>query len=360
MGAVRVAEGCMSAAADTTPQDNNPRMTCSPLPTTFGIALFLTLAVLVVSRTDQNPTGAPISASGLADTEPIMARRFPVIGLPKLHFNDNALEPHMGRTTVSTHYTKHQAGYVTRLNGMLMKMTNAEADSFTQTVSKDGQLLPAYANTSIVTMVILQRGGGALFNMAAQIYNHALYFHLLQPITVTHFGEDAATGAPLPAKVVANPSTFPDATHPLSLLVAAQFGGYDEMLAKLRETAIGHFGSGWAWVVANATLRNGQIDTEHVKLSILATHDAEVPMSTSGGFVLWPILVCDVWEHAYYLDHLNDRNRFFTAWQGLIDWGKVAARFDSKWVERGPTAMGGAAVPAHPSGMVMWRPYPLF
>jgi Fe-Mn family superoxide dismutase len=190
--------------------------------------------------------------------------------LPELPYAENALAPVIGAETVRTHHGKHHARYVNVTNELVAK---------------------ASGTTPLEDLMLAARkeGNAKLFNNAAQAWNHAFFWECMA----------AGSGAP---------------AGELATAIESDFGG----LAKLRSAFIGegggHFGSGWVWLV----YRDG-------KLAVVSTHDAANPQSEGLGT---PLLVCDVWEHAYYLDHKNDRNGFLEAWfDKLVNWDFVARQY---------------------------------
>jgi Fe-Mn family superoxide dismutase len=198
--------------------------------------------------------------------------------LPMLPFPIDALAPHMSRETLEFHHGKHHKAYVDKLNGFV-------ADK-----GLDGSL----------TDIIRQASAGgdkAVFNNAAQHWNHSFFWQCLAP---------------------------PEGQTPegrLAQMIANAFGGIDPMLARLREEAVGHFSNGWAWLV---------LDRDELKITSL--HDADTPVVYEG---MKPLLTLDVWEHAYYIDYRNERPRFAESVLGnVINWDFVAQNLDGDGVSR--------------------------
>lgn len=181
--------------------------------------------------------------------------------LPQLPYAMDALKPHISAETLEFHHGKHHATYVTNLNN-LIKGTPNEGKSLEE--------------------IIKSAPAGGLFNNSAQHFNHSFYWKSLAP---------KAGGEPKGA--VADG-------------IKKAFGSFDEFKKKFSEAATTHFGSGWAWLVKKS---DGS-------LAIEATHDAGVPI-TSGNK---PILTCDVWEHAYYIDYRNARAKYVEAFWNLVNW----------------------------------------
>ena len=194
--------------------------------------------------------------------------------LPELPYAYEALEPVISGNTMHFHHDKHHKTYVDTLN-TLLKEAGSSPDS--------------------LEAVIREAKSGAkqkLFNNAAQAWNHAFFWDAM------------AKGAGKP-------------DGELSVAINGAFGDLAGLKQKFVEAGVGQFGSGWAWLVAD---RAG-------KLEIVTTHDAGTPVEDDAKT---PILVCDVWEHAYYLDHQNNRKGFLEAWfDALPNWGFAAKQFDA-------------------------------
>ncbi len=185
--------------------------------------------------------------------------------LPELPYSKDALSPHISARTLEFHYGKHHQGYVTKLNAAV------EGDS-------------ALAGKSLEDIIRTTKGG--VFNNAAQVWNHTFYWHSMSPN-----GGGAPTG---------------DIAHAID----KAFGSFADFKEKFSTAAAGQFGSGWAWLVKDAA---GQ-------LAITTTGNAGTPL-TEGQT---PILTCDVWEHAYYLDYQNARPSYIEAWWNLVNWEHAA------------------------------------
>jgi Fe-Mn family superoxide dismutase len=171
--------------------------------------------------------------------------------LPELPYNKDALEPHITANTLDYHHGKHHAAYVNNLNG-LIKGTELEEKTLEEIIhasaGQDDKL--------------------AIFNNAAQVWNHTFYWHSMKP---------NGGGAPVGA---------------LAEKIAQDFGSFEAFKSEFKTAGATQFGSGWAWLVL-----------EDNKLKITKTANAELPM-IKGQIAL---LTCDVWEHAYYLDFQNRR-----------------------------------------------------
>jgi Fe-Mn family superoxide dismutase len=191
--------------------------------------------------------------------------------LPDLPYAYDALSPVIGETTMRTHHDKHHAKYVDTLNQLLAA---AEATP---------------ASLEDVVRAAVANNDRKAINNAGQSWNHAFFWEAMTPEAGT------PTGA-------------------LAAAIEAAFGDLEAFKAAFVKEGVGHFGSGWVWLLA----RDGA-------LSIASTHDGETLLPDVGAT---PILVCDLWEHAYYLDHKNDREGFLKAWIGqLANWRFAEAQF---------------------------------
>lgn len=184
--------------------------------------------------------------------------------LPTLPYAENALEPHISAETLQYHHGKHHAAYVNNLNN-LIKGTEFEGKSLED--------------------IILNSDGG-IFNNAAQTWNHTFYFNGFSP---------NGGGEP---------------TGELADKIKAAFGSFDAFVEKFTQTAMTTFGSGWAWLVQN---KDGDLE-------IVNSFNAGNPM-TEG---YHPLLTCDVWEHAYYVDARNDRGAYLKNFWNIVNWDFVA------------------------------------
>jgi Fe-Mn family superoxide dismutase len=184
--------------------------------------------------------------------------------LPNLPYEKNALAPHISSETLEFHYGKHHATYVANLN-KLIAGTEFESASLED---------------------IIKKASGGIFNNAAQVWNHTFYWNSLSP---------NGGGAP---------------QGELAKAIDAEFKSVDDFKAKFSASAAGNFGSGWTWLVKNS--KGG--------LEIVNTSNAGNPM-TDG---MSPLLTCDVWEHAYYIDYRNARPKYLEAFWNLVNWDFAA------------------------------------
>ena len=189
--------------------------------------------------------------------------------LPPLPFAESALEPEISAETLAVHHGKHHKAYVDKTNGLI-----------------EGTAL---ADAALNTIVIEanRAGNTKLFNQASQAWNHGFYWNSLSP-----------------------QGDKPD--DRLTKAIDAAFGSYDALVKDLVAQGEGHFGSGWTWLLADG-------DT----LSVATTHDAGSPLTGTAR----PLLVIDVWEHAYYIDRKNDRKAYLTAALGLLNWSFANENF---------------------------------
>lgn len=189
--------------------------------------------------------------------------------LPALPYARNALEPHISAETIDYHYGKHHQAYVTNLNN-LIKGTEFE-------------------NVNLED--IIRKASGGLFNNAAQVWNHTFYWNCLAP---------KAGGEP---------------TGALAAAIKTKWGSFDEFKKAFTQCAVTTFGSGWAWLVKKP---DGSLD-------LVSTSNAANPLATGAR----PLLTCDVWEHAYYIDYRNARAGYVEKFWNLVNWDFVSTNFSA-------------------------------
>jgi Fe-Mn family superoxide dismutase len=187
------------------------------------------------------------------------------IELPPLPYAKDALAPHISAETLDFHHGKHHQTYVTNLNN-LIKGTEFE-------------------NMSLVDIV--KKSSGGMFNNAAQVWNHTFYWSSMAP---------KAGGEP---------------TGKLADAIKKAFGSFAQFKEEFNKVAVGTFGSGWAWLVQRA---DGS-------LGLVSTSNAATPITGSDR----PLLTCDVWEHAYYIDYRNARAKYLESWWNLVNWEFAAS-----------------------------------
>jgi Fe-Mn family superoxide dismutase len=187
--------------------------------------------------------------------------------LPALPYALDALSPHISKETLEFHYGKHHQTYVTNLNNLL-KGTEFEALGLDD---------------------IVRKSSGGVFNNAAQIWNHTFYWNSLSPK-----GGGQPSGA-------------------LAAAISAKWGSFDAFKEAFNKSAVGNFGSSWTWLVKKA---DGSLD-------IVNTSNAATPITGTDK----PLLTCDLWEHAYYIDYRNRRPDYLAGWWSLVNWEFAAKNF---------------------------------
>ncbi len=187
--------------------------------------------------------------------------------LPVLPFAKDALAPHISAETLEYHYGKHHQAYVTNLNNLI-----AGTD---------------FENQSLED--IIKNSDGGLFNNAAQVWNHTFYWNCLSP-----------NGGGEPKGKLAD-------------AINAKWGSFEKFKEVYSADCVGNFGSGWTWLVKTAT--GG--------LEIVKTSNAGCPI-TAGQT---PLMTCDVWEHAYYVDYRNARPAYVAAFWNLVHWDFVQENY---------------------------------
>lgn len=207
-----------------------------------------------------------------------MSKNYPFT-LQELPYSYDALSPVLGNETLHFHHDKHMNTYVDNLNKALEPHTEFHGLTLEELLTKLNEL-PQSAQTAV-----RNNGGG--------VYNHQLYFSTLT-----------------------SPNTETKISSALQDAIDRDFGGFDKMIAELKQAALGRFGSGWAYIVTN---KDGV-------LSICSTPNQDVPDLCE--FV--PLMTVDVWEHAYYLDYQNRRPDYFDAFISLINWDVVSKRYEER------------------------------
>ncbi|SPR99081.1 superoxide dismutase [Fe] [Cupriavidus taiwanensis] len=187
--------------------------------------------------------------------------------LPPLPYAHDALAPHISKETLEFHHDKHHQTYVTNLNN-LIKGTEFENATLEE---------------------IVKKSSGGIFNNAAQVWNHTFYWDSLTPN-----GGGQPTGA-------------------LADAINAKWGSFDKFKEEFTKVAVGTFGSGWAWLVKKA---DGSLD-------LVSTSNAATPLTTDAK----PLLTCDVWEHAYYIDYRNARPKYVEAFWNVVNWDFAGKNF---------------------------------
>jgi Fe-Mn family superoxide dismutase len=189
--------------------------------------------------------------------------------LPALPYEKDALVPHLSVETIDFHYGKHHQTYVTNLNN----------------------LVPGTEFDGLSLEDIIKKSSGGIFNNAAQIWNHTFYWNSLSP-----------NGGGEPTGGLAN-------------AINRTFGSFQEFKEAFTKCAVTTFGSGWAWLVKNP---DGSLE-------LVSTSNAGCPL-TDGKV---PLLTCDVWEHAYYIDYRNARPAYLEAFWALVNWEFATANYEA-------------------------------
>jgi len=190
--------------------------------------------------------------------------------LPPLHYPINSLEPNISKETLKYHHGKHHRTYVEKLN----------------------ELIAGTEFENLPLEEVVTKSKGAIFNNAAQAWNHNFYWHSLTP---------DGGGEP---------------HGELAQAIEQKFGSFGAFQEKFSAAATGVFGSGWAWLIAEA---DGT-------LTISTTSNAQTPL-TNG---VRPLLTCDVWEHAYYIDYRNSRPDYLKAFWALVNWEFAERNYQTK------------------------------
>jgi Fe-Mn family superoxide dismutase len=189
--------------------------------------------------------------------------------LPPLPYPKNALEPHISERTMDFHHGRHHQAYVTNLNNLIQ-----------------GQPFERQSLEDIIKGTYKDSSKTGVFNNAAQVWNHTFFWHSMKP---------QGGGAP---------------SGDIAAAIDRDCGGLDKFKEQFKAAAVGQFGSGWAWLVA-----------DNRQLKIISTPNAVDPLAEGQT----ALLTCDVWEHAYYLDYQNRRPDFVQTFiDHLINWDFVA------------------------------------
>lgn len=185
--------------------------------------------------------------------------------LPKLPYELNALEPYISQETFEYHYGKHHKAYVDNLNTLIVGTE--------------------YENMSLED-IVKSAPAGPIFNNAAQVWNHTFYF----------------------LGMTSNALKVPTGT--IAERIEKDFGSFDVFKELFTKSCIGNFGSGWTWLVEN----------QEGTLEIINTSNAGSVLTLAGKK---PLLTCDVWEHAYYVDTRNARPKYIENFFQVIDWERI-------------------------------------
>ncbi|GBD34518.1 Superoxide dismutase [Mn] [bacterium HR35] len=195
--------------------------------------------------------------------------------LPSLTYSYDALEPYIDKMTMEIHHTKHHQGYINNLNSALEKYSewqNVELEEILRNLNQ----LPEDIRTAV-----RNNGGGH--------YNHSLFWEIMKP---------NGGGEP---------------TGDLKKAIEENFGSFENFKNLFSETALKHFGSGWAWLVV----------TPDKKLKVYSLPNQDNPLMNGD----LPIMGLDVWEHAYYLKYQNRRNEYIQNWWNVVNWEKIEENY---------------------------------
>ncbi|MDE0152225.1 MAG: superoxide dismutase [Bdellovibrionales bacterium] len=190
------------------------------------------------------------------------------VSMPPLPYDKKALSPYISEQTLEFHYGKHHKGYVDKLNAQI------QGQSFDKASLEE----------------IVKNSQGGLFNLSAQAWNHEFYWNCLSAPSQNFI-----------------PKELQDALE-------KDFGSVETFQSQFTKEALAHFGSGWAWLVRQDS-----------KLQVISTHDADTPLAH--GAV--PLMTCDVWEHAYYLDYQNNRAKYVENFWKIINWNFIYKNYSS-------------------------------
>ena len=187
--------------------------------------------------------------------------------LPVLPYAKNALEPYISEKTIEYHYGKHHQGYVTNVNSLVAGTS--------------------FENSSLEE--IIMKADGGIFNNGAQVWNHTFYFMQF------------------------NPEGCDEPKDELKVAINEKFRSFESFKETFSKAAATLFGSGWVWLVVD----------ENGDLEIIQTSNAENPLKINKK----PLMTCDVWEHAYYIDKKNLRLKYIENFWKILDWKVISERF---------------------------------
>lgn len=192
------------------------------------------------------------------------------IELPELPYAINALEPYISQETLEYHHGKHHKAYV----------------------DKTKQLIEGTEYANMELEAIIKKATGGLFNQSAQIWNHTFYWNSMAP------------------------NAGGDPKGPIADAIRESFGSFEEFRKQFNEKTAANFGSGWGWLIKNKSDN---------KLAIVETDDAQTALTNANAV---PLMTCDVWEHAYYIDYRNARPKYLEAFWNLVNWDFVNHNFE--------------------------------
>lgn len=213
------------------------------------------------------------------------------IQLPDLPYARNALAPHISENTINYHYGKHHQAYVNNLNN-LIKGTDLESKSLEEIIKISNQ----------------DKNKAAIFNNAAQVWNHTFYWHSMKP------NGGGEPNGKLLEKIIAD------------------FGSFQQFITDFKNAGATQFGSGWAWLVLkNNKLEVTKTDNAKTPLAEINQGNSNQAFSSSDKYQTKPLMTMDVWEHAYYLDYQNARPNYIDIFLNhLVNWDFVALNLGIK------------------------------
>jgi len=197
--------------------------------------------------------------------------------LPALPYSFDALEPYVDKMTMEIHHGKHHNAYVTNLNKALESASGLAGKAVEELLANNCAAVPENIRT-------------AVRNNAGGHINHSMFWQIMAPKAGGQPGGRLAEG------------------------IKSTFGSFDTFKEKFTAAAMGRFGSGWAWLVAQSG-----------KLDIYSTANQDSPVMEGK----YPVMGLDVWEHAYYLKYQNRRNEYVAAWWSVVNWAEIEKRFAS-------------------------------
>ena len=208
--------------------------------------------------------------------------------LPPLPYAPDALEPHIDKMTMEIHHGKHHNAYVTNLNKALESAPDLSNKSIEELLANNCVAVPENIRTAV-----RNNGGGH--------YNHAMFWKIMSP-----------TSGSRPVGNVAQ-------------AITGTFGGFDGFREKFNAAGAARFGSGWVWLVKSGD-----------KVDIISTANQDCPVMEGK----YPVMGCDLWEHAYYLKYQNRRPDYLAAWWNVVNWQAIEERFNTGATVEGTRGAG--------------------
>jgi superoxide dismutase, Fe-Mn family len=229
-----------------------------------------------MNRRDVMKTAAAVAAIKTAGATLALGENAPAFTLPPLGYDYAALEPHIDAATMKVHHSGHHQAFITKLNELVAKVPDLKAKPIDDILSNLAS--------------IPEEHRGPVRNNLGGHFNHTFFWDLMTPGDATAPAGDLATA------------------------IDSAFGSKDKMMEEVTKAGLGRFGSGWAWLGVG----------KDKKLTVFNTPYQDTPHMDVGAK---PIIGVDVWEHAYYLKHMNKRADYLKAWWNTVNWDKAAANF---------------------------------